>query len=584
MSSAAFQPPHGLHGLARTGRAAPAVDPDPRHASHELDPRSAVEGAPVEPFDPTDHPETAALDHAEHPARPGRDDRHSLTHRTATGLAWLLAQAVGSKLVGFASQLILAKLLIPEQFGIYSFALGLATIINVVQHAGVGEILVHRQARRDLWTNPAAWISLGTGLVAMLSVLIAAAVFAVLRPDPLLAEVIALISVTALLSALAIVPTALLQIQMRHREVGIITFVSTLLGAAVSILLAWQAPKLGFPVLGGPVALALGAIAASLWQTLALWFQARPRLRASPQFKRWRFMLADSARLLASGLINTVARQGATIVLGILHSVHTVGVFSFGFMLSLQSVALLQTSLNAVLFPALAKLQDDPRRMLAAYVRSSRLLAVIGMPACFLQVAAAEPVMRLLFDEKWIEAVPVVQWLSVGMAFSLLGSINTSLIKAQGRFGLLVHVTIAYGLTYVVAVALGGFLGEHVAMSVAVCLYMMLWGPLGAFIAARSVGGTLRDLFSIYGSPGVMAAVSVGLGYLAGAQLPAVTHADLAAKTIVITAVAAVAHAAIVRLFAADALAALLERLDALAPPGVVARIRRVLWMPAQRP
>lgn len=561
MSSAAANPSPDLAAALRAEA----------HAARDLDPRTPALDGPLDPV----HTDSAP------PSAP-RPDTSSLTHRTAAGLTWLLAQAVGSKLIGFASQLILAAILIPEQFGVYTFALGIATLINVLQHAGVGEILIHRHRRLDLWTNPAVWLSASLGVVAMLAVLAAAPLAALIRPEPNVARVVALVSITALLSALAIVPAAVLQVQMRQRAIGIIALVSTITGALVSVTLAWRAPAWGVPALGGPVALALGAIAAGLWQTTALWSvarDARASLRPSPQLRRWRYMIADSVRLLASGVINTLTSQGATLILGVLHSIHVVGVFSFGFILSLQSVALLQTSLNAVLFPALSKLQQSPARLLGAYVRSSRLLAIVGMPACFLQAAAAEPVMRVLFAERWLEAVPVVQFLSIGMAFGLLGSINTSLIKAQGKFNLLVKITIAYGLTYLLATALGGFLGEHTAMSLAICAYMILWGPLGAFIAVRTVGGGIRHILAIYGSPGLMAAASVSLAYVLGSQLPASSKADFAAQAIVMTVIAAAAHALLVRLFARDALTELLERLDAVAPAALTARVRRTLWM-----
>lgn len=576
MTSAAaqpgFDPIPDSRPIAGEGDRAPEFDHQfESRLDDRLDPRDGV----MEPIE-----SSGALDRVPRGAEAAgvRPDRQSLTHRTAAGLAWLLAQAIGSKVIGFGSQLILAGILIPEQFGVYTFALSLATIINVLQHSGVGEILVHRQRRVDLWVNPAMWLSTAMGLGATLLILAAVPIAAHIRPNqPLLGTVIAIISLSALLSALCIVPTALLQIRMRQRAIGLINLGSTVIGAAVSVVLAWKAEAWGAPKLGGPVALALGAIASTLWQAIALWVVARPRLLPRLQLGRWRYMIADSLKLLASGIINDVTRQGATMVLGVLHSVHVVGLFSFGFLLSLQSVALLQTSLNAVLFPALSKLQGEPVRLLRAYVRSCRLLAILGMPACFLQAAAAEPVMRLLFDDRWLDALPVVQWLSVGMAFALLGSINSSLIKAQGRFDLLVKITIAYGLSYVGIVAVGGVLGDHRAMAVAVTVYLVTWGPVGTYISARTVGGTIVDVFRIYGGPGLMAACSVGIGYLAGQQLTPATKLDYAVQAFVMAGVAGIVHLLITRMVAKDSLLELMERLDAIAPVSVGRVARRAL-------
>jgi O-antigen/teichoic acid export membrane protein len=94
--------------------------------------------------------------------------------RVASGLAWMLAQTIGSKVVGFFGQIVLAWLLVPEEFGVVSLALVIMSFAGIVQQSGVREVLIRRHAQFGRWQNSAFWLSIASGLTA-LAVMVAAA-------------------------------------------------------------------------------------------------------------------------------------------------------------------------------------------------------------------------------------------------------------------------------------------------------------------------------------------------------------------------------------------------------------------------
>src|SRR4051812_29710091 len=96
--------------------------------------------------------------------------RHSLTRTALSGVAWLLAQNLGARLIGFASQIALAKILIPADFALLALAGTVVTIVGAVVAFGVEDVLLQRQKTLRFWTTAAFFTSLGLSLIGMLLV------------------------------------------------------------------------------------------------------------------------------------------------------------------------------------------------------------------------------------------------------------------------------------------------------------------------------------------------------------------------------------------------------------------------------
>ena len=432
----------------------------------------------------------------------------SLTSRTASGFAWAVGQSLAAKIVSIGGQLVLARILLKEDFGLVAMATGIASLVSVLQYAGLQEILVQRQKHFDRWAPAAFWLSACIGLASAAFVAGAGPVTAMMMHDGRMIPIMAIAAATTLLSALQIVPMAMLQISLRLRLVSAIM----LLGGAGSVALTVPLALAGF----GAYSLMLGPFLIQPIVLGILWKLSRPRIGRRLRARRWKYMFGDSALLLGVGLINNFTSQGANLILGALHAASVVGVFSFGYNLSLQSIILLTQNLAVVFFPALSKLQEHPERMLAAFVRASRMLSVIGMPACAMQAALARPFMHLLFGTKWDEAIPVMQWLSVGLAFGILGSLMASLIKAAGRFRFLFWLTVGYTAVYLAFTTAAALLGGASEMAVAVSAYFVIVGPVCTFLVVREFGGGWREVWEIFGLPLFCAGVSVGGGWWLG--------------------------------------------------------------------
>ena len=462
------------------------------HGAPSLDPSSTAQSPVGTPADPRAH--------------------HSLTSRTASGFAWAVGQTVLAKAVTVACQLILARLLLKQDFGLVAIAAGIASFVAVLQYAGLQEILVQRHARFDRWRSAAFWMSACIGLASALLVAASGPIAARIWNEPRLTPLLTLTGLGSLIAALQIVPNAILLIELRMRTYSSILLLQSVASTVASVLLALAG--------AGPYSLVLGPLFIGPVMLAVLWALTRPVIRAKLQVRRWKYMFADSALLFGTGMVNNVTNQGANLLLGWFHPASVVGVYSVGFNLSLQTVTLLTQNLSAVFFPALSKLQSDPERMRGAFVRAASVLALIGMPLCALQAALAEPVIHLLYHDKWDDAIPVVQWLSLGLAFGILGSVSTSLVKAAGMFRYLFWITVGYTTLNVAFTCAGAILGGAREVAIATAVYFAIAGPVGTWLVLRPFGGNVRDIARIYAAPTLCSAAAFAAALWSQQSIP----------------------------------------------------------------
>jgi PST family polysaccharide transporter len=294
----------------------------------------------------------------------------------------------------------------------------------------------------------------------------------------------------------------------------------------LTVLFAWRLPdpyKAYAFVLPRPF-IALGRFA-------VLWSAARPPVRWDPQPSRWKYLMGDSATLFTSNLFLMLQWQGDYLILQWRFGAIVLGIYYQAYNLSIQTMQLFTGNLTGVLFPALSKLQSDPQRQIRAFLDATRLLAVVAVPLCFMQMAGADPGVRLFFqDNKWAAAIPVLQALSIGMAFRVVASPGGSLIQAQGRFRVILITNIINAIVFLSLAYAGAFVGDRnspdlwrqpaTTVGIAVACYFALIGPIFLYIAIRPSGGRWRDIWGVYWAPMLCSALAVSFALWMGSFVP----------------------------------------------------------------
>jgi PST family polysaccharide transporter len=455
----------------------------------------------------------------------------------AKGVAWLFVQTLGTRVCAFASQLIVAHILLPKDFAALALAGTITTLVAVLADFGTKEVLLQRLKRLNFWTATAFWMSLGTGSAAMLIVLLLAPIAAALYHAPVLTPMLSIIAISVPLSALSTVPTVMLRAALNFRFLALYDSAEFL---AIQIMVITIA-KCG----GGPFSFVIPLPIAAAIKVIILWLVTRPKLGLF-SIKRGKIMVSKGVSVFAGGLITVAVSQGDYVILGLTAPKPVVGAYYFAFRLAIQPLQLLAGSLSNVLFPTLAQMQDDQASQRDAVLTSSRLLGFTLMPYCFLQAALAQPLLQLAFGHEWDASIALMQILSIGLAFDSISWIAAALQSAQGRFSRALSYSTLLTIIFFGFIITGTLTASALGTACAIGLYYITTQPVFVWIIYKSLGISRRQVFLLYAVPVLFSALATSLALFATRQW----HHGNAIQILVLIAVFCPVYILLVRLFA----------------------------------
>ncbi len=369
------------------------------------------------------------------------------------GMTWGFGYRVTTNLMNIAAFAALGLLLAPEDFGLYMLALSIAAFVQVFREGGVVQLLIQRGEReyRDL-AGPVFWMALafnlGTGVVMACAGSIAAAAYGQSK----LASLLYVMAASLPLATPGVALAARLRMQLRFGALARIQLFSAAIRYGGTVALAAGGM--------GPMSFVLPLPLMALYDWAAGWATTRERpWRGPPGLARWGALFSESKAIILGALAWAALNQGGYLVLGMLVPVAVVGTFGFAYQIITQVDALLSATALAVLFPALAQLNSDRPRQAAATVRAVRMIMLLAAPATIGLAAVADPLLRLVWLNKWTGAVVALQALGAFFAIRVAYAVPWAALQARGRFGLNALLLLLCGAGSMAAGALGAVAG-----------------------------------------------------------------------------------------------------------------------------
>jgi PST family polysaccharide transporter len=442
----------------------------------------------------------------------------SLGHQAAVGFAWLLVQTLSVKLATVAGQIVLARLLAPKDFGLVALAYSVITFISIFQSSCVREILIQREKEFRVLAGPAFWLSLVVGSIISVLIVGFAPAAARLFQQPELPGLLLVLAAFTFIVNFEAIPNAKLQSEMRFRALSSLGVFQGVGQISLSVVLAAN----GFGAYSFVIPLPVFA----LIKVAILWGLARPPLSWRAGFGYWPGLMKSSGLLIGAAFCLAIRGYGASLVLGLFHSAAVVGVFFFASHLAQQVHILLAQNLAQVLLPSFSKLQEDVQRQHAAFLRASRQLMILGAPASFAVAALADPAIRLVFDSRWVSAIPVVQALAVGTGFTVTTIVTLNFVKAQGRFRFHLGLSVFQATVFLAFITVGAMTGAAREVGLAAGLAMAIYSPTILYSSLRGAGYGWREVWHVYAAPVGSAGVAGGAAVVLASWVPDVTGRD----------------------------------------------------------
>jgi O-antigen/teichoic acid export membrane protein len=326
--------------------------------------------------------------------------------------------------VALASNLLLARLLTPEQIGVFSVSLAVIGVAQAVRDFGVGNYLIQETELGPEKVATAFTISLAIGLTLFVLVALLAPTIAAWYGEPRMAVTLRIVSLNFLMMPFGTVCLSLLRRKMQFRLAMIANLVASVAGAVTSVLLAW----LGV----GENSLAWGGVVSQGGAAAIAWWLVRAELPLRVSWTRWREIARFGGMSSASGIITSVSMDANDLVVGKVLGFEPVAMLSRAQGLSYLVHRDLLGAVRNVALPALSKAHREGADLGAQFTRGVANLTVLawicyGWLACFSLEAVS-----LLYGSQWLEAVPLVPVFCLAGALGAINVITPNLLIAVG--------------------------------------------------------------------------------------------------------------------------------------------------------
>jgi lipopolysaccharide exporter len=397
------------------------------------------------------------------------DGNTSLTRKAGKGIFWnFLTHGLGKGVVLLTTS-ILARLLTKEDFGLVAVAIIAVNYLSVVKDLGLGLALIQRRDDIDEAANTVFTVNLILGFTLSLLVIPLAPLFAAYFEDPMITPVLRWLGASFAINALGSVHTNLLMRDLDYRRKFIPDMGNILVKGLTSIGLA----LMGF----GVWALVFSQIAGALASVLLVWVVLpwRPRLVVNKKIVGQ--LMKFGASVIGVDILSTFVGNLSYIIVGKVFGVVTLGVFTMSYRLPEMLIIGNLWVMTAVVFPAFSSIQDKPDELRRGFLVSIRLVQLIAMPLCFGLFVAADPIVKVLFGNQWLETIPLLRILS---AFALVYSVGYhvgDVYKAIGRPDILLKLNVMNIFISIPAILIGSLYG----------LTGIAWSYLAAIILDQSI-------------------------------------------------------------------------------------------------
>ena len=369
----------------------------------------------------------------------------SLRKRAASGFVWTFAQQFGNQLTSFVVSVILARLLLPAEFGLVGMIAIFVAIGNVLLHGGMTQSLIRSHEIGEVDYSTVFYFNLLVSAVVYFLIYFLAPLIAEFYEQQILVRILRVYSFTFVISAFGAVQLAKLTREMNFRVQAITAVPAGLVGGVTGIYMAYS----GY----GVWSLVWSSIVTIAISTCHLWVYSKWTPTWIFDFSRFKEHFRFGYKLTLSGLLDRIFNNLFLVVIGKFFSPAQVGFYTRAETMKQLPVSNISSALNKVTFPLFATIQDDEVRLKRVYKKLMKMVLFVVAPTLVFMAVMAEPIFRLLFTEKWLPAVPYFQILCATGILYPLHAYNLNVLTVKGRSDLFLKLAIIKkGITVVVII------------------------------------------------------------------------------------------------------------------------------------
>lgn len=346
-------------------------------------------------------------------------------NKIISGLIWKVLERGGTLGIQFIIQIILARLLLPEEYGLIALGIVFIQLGDVFVQTGFSTSLIQKKHADDLDFSSVFYSSIVISIILYIVIFSISPYIGQFYNEPNLTIVLRILGITLLFGAINSVQIAYISRSMKFKKLFKGSFGSVIVSGVVGVTIAY----LGY----GIWALVAQQLINKISLTIILWLTVRWRPKLVYSITRVKELFSYGWKILASGLLETLYVNIYGLVIGRIYDSRLLGLYSKGDQFPKYTVTIINGSISAVLFPALSNNQDNIIKFKNMVRKSVVISSFIVLPVMIGLATIAEPFILIVLTEKWLPAVPFMQLLCISYAFWPLHTANLQAIKALGK-------------------------------------------------------------------------------------------------------------------------------------------------------
>lgn len=371
---------------------------------------------------------------------------------------WKLFERLSVQLIQFIITVVLARLLLPSEYGIVALIAIFITLCDVIIDGGLNTALIQKKNADNLDFSTIFYFSLCIAVLLYGIMYVSSPAIAQFYKQPELVPVIRVLSLSLPFYAFNSIQRAFVSKNMLFQRLFYSSLGAVVLSGAIGVYMAYH----GY----GVWALVAQNVSSQFFTTLIMWFTIRWRPVWQFSVIRFRGLFSYGWKIFGANFITSLFLNIRKLVIGKFFTPASLAYYEKGDQLPALVMNNIFSSVQAILLPTFSESQDDRLRVKSMMRRSTKLSCFFIYPLMVGMIIAAKPLVVFLFTEKWIDAVPFIQILCIANFFRPITISNWEAIKALGYSGITLKLEIVKKIIDITILLVSAFIG----------VYAIAWG------------------------------------------------------------------------------------------------------------
>lgn len=402
----------------------------------------------------------------------------NLKNKTITSMIWSAIQHFGVIFLSFIANLILARYLTPDEYGVIQMLAIFIALGETFVDSGLGAALVQKANPNEIDYSTVFWANLGMSIILYVTLFFFAPLISNFYNMPILTPVLRVKAICLIIQGFRIIQTTRLQKVLNFKKISLVYLIASLISTTASIICAIKGL--------GVWSLVIKTLMDTFIRTCIFWAigKWKPLLKFS--IKSFKELFSYGGIMLSTSIIMTIYSNVQSLIIGKAFSATDLGYYSQAQKLENLPVQAFESVVNQVSFPVFSKLKDDIEMMKKGLKKIVISITYIIFPLMIYFFICAKPIFNFLYTDKWDKSIPSFKYLCLMGMIYIVNTVNTNLIKATGKKRIYFNLQIikrAIGLILLLVSVIFGMQGILICLIIIEYLFFII----NAFVTKKTI-------------------------------------------------------------------------------------------------